>query len=133
MHANSGLPKRIVQLVLRNSGYALWLRSLLLEDGVHRILLVDRPDMRLGGIVVVDEDDFDCLLPILDPERFVVIVHKGTNNIALIWNTGIRHVVFEEDALQTAQLAVIATEMKLGARLGSEGHDESSIKRGPVR
>ncbi len=131
MHSNNGLSKIAVQLALRDSGYAAWLRTLLLKDDAHGVLIVDKPDMSLEGIVVVDEDNFDGLSPILDPERFLVIVRKGTSNIPRIWDSGIRHVVFEEDSLQSTQLAIVAVEMKLAARRRSAVHEVSST--GPIQ
>lgn len=128
MPSNNGSSRKLIQLVLRDSGYVLWLRSLLLEDGRHRILLADRPDLTLAGVVVIDEDNFESLAPVLNPERFVVIVPKGPNNISRLWDSGIRHVVFEEDSLRSAQLAIVAVEMKLATLRRREGHRVSSTK-----
>jgi hypothetical protein len=102
-----------VQLAIRNSDYAQSLRNLLLRDGAHRVHLVAQPDLRLGGVVVVDEDRFHNLTPENEPERFVVITRKGTDNLSRVWEAGIRHVVFEEDSPNTAQLAVIAAELRM--------------------
>ena len=132
MPSNNGSSRKLIQLVLRDSGYVLWLRSLLLEDGRHRILLADRPDLTLAGVVVIDEDNFEGLAPVLNPERFVVIVPKGSNNISRLWDSGIRHVVFEEDSLRSAQLAIVAVEMKLATLRRREGHRVSSTKESPI-
>ena len=46
-------------------------------------------------------------------ERFVVLTRKGTDNLSKVWEAGVRHVVFEGDSPNTAQLAIIAAEMRL--------------------
>ena len=50
------------------------------------------------------------------PERFVIITRKGTDHLTRIWDAGVRHVVFEEDSPNTAQLAVIAAELRIPKR-----------------
>jgi len=105
---------KTVQLAMRDSDYAQSLRNLLLRDGSHRVYLVDRPDLRMDGVVVIDENRFQNLA-LLDsePDRFVVITRKGTDHLSKVWDAGIRHVVFEEDSPNTAQLAIIAAELRL--------------------
>jgi hypothetical protein len=84
------------------------------ESGVHNVLLVNPPDLRMGGIVVVDSGSLDDLARFEErPERFVVITRKGLDNLSKVWDAGVRHVVFEEDSPSTAQLAVIAAELRL--------------------
>ena len=105
---------KTVQLAIRNSDYAQALSSLLLRDGTHRVHLVDRPDLQLDGVVVIDENRFQSLsLFDSQPERFVVVTRKGTDRLSRVWDAGIRHVVFEEDSATTAQLAIIAAELRL--------------------
>lgn len=105
---------KTVQLSIRNSEYARSLRDSLLGDGTHRVYLVDQPDLRIDGIVVIDGNTLDKSLFLGgQPERFVVVTGKGTDSLSRLWNAGIRHVVFEGDAPGTAHLAVIAAEMRL--------------------
>ena len=104
---------KTVQLAIRDSEYAQSLRNLLMRDGTHKVYLVERPDLGLDGVVVMDEARFGySALAEPEPERFVVITRKGAN-LARVWDAGIRHVVFEEDSPNTAQLAVIAAELRL--------------------
>ncbi len=98
---------------MRDSDYAQSLRNLLLRDGGHRVYLVDRPDLRMDGVVVIDENRFQNVSLDSEPERFVVITRKGTDHLSRVWDAGIRHVVFEEDSPNTAQLAIIAAELRL--------------------
>jgi len=74
-----------VQLAIRDSGYAQSLRNLLLRDGTHRVLLVDKPDLREEGVVVMEANGFENLsLLSSQPERFVVITRKGTDHLTRI-------------------------------------------------
>ena len=105
---------KTVQLAIRDSEYAQSLRNLLLRDGTHRVILVDKPDLKLEGVVVIDGSGFENLAPLDSaPERFVVITRKGTDHLARVWDAGVRHVVFLEDSPNTAQLAIIAAELRL--------------------
>jgi len=104
----------IIQLAIPDSDYAQSLRNSLLRDGAHRVYLVDQPDMRIDGVVVIDGDQLDHLAPCGEwPERFVVITHNGSDSLSRLWNAGVRHVVFECDSPDTAQLAIIAAELRL--------------------
>jgi hypothetical protein len=103
-----------VQLAIRDSAYAQSLRNLLVRDGAHEVLLVDRPDLSVNGVVVIDGSQFENLsLRGARPERFVVIMRKGADHLTKAWETGVRHVVFEEDSANTLQLAVMAAELRL--------------------
>lgn len=105
---------KTVQLAIRDSEYAQSLRNSLLRDGTHRVFLVDQPDLRIDGVVVIDGNQLDSLAPCgQQPERFVVITRKGSDSLSRLWNAGIRHVVFEGDSPSTAQLAIIAAELRL--------------------
>lgn len=113
IESDGDLNMKTVQLAIRNSENAQALRNLLLRDGTHKVYLVDRPDLDLDGVIVIDEGQFNnSIFPLSEPERFVVITRKGAN-LARVWDAGIRHVVFEDDSANTAQLAVIAAELRL--------------------
>jgi hypothetical protein len=111
---NGRTDMKTVQLAIGNMEYAQSLRDLLLRDGTHRVYVVDRPDLRLDGIVMIDGDR-PGNLSMLDsePERFVVIAHKGSDSLSRIWDAGVRHVLFDGDPANTAQLAIIAAELRL--------------------
>ena len=110
---------KTVQLAIHDSDYAQLLRNLLLRDGMHRVFMVDQPDMELDGVVVIDEGRFENLtLAEAEPERFVVDTRKGTDHLSRVWDAGVRHVVFEEDPPNTAQLAIIAAELRLPRQSG---------------
>ncbi len=104
---------KTVQLAIPDSEYTQALRSLLLRDATHSVCLVEHPDLRLDGVIVVRADSSENLsLLESDPERFVVITRNGTD-LSRIWDAGARHVVFEKDSPNTAQLAIIAAELRL--------------------
>lgn len=105
---------KTVQLALRDSEYAQSLRNSLLRDGSHRVYVVEQPDLRLDGVIVIDGTSLEDL-PSLgqQPERFVVIARKSNESFAQLWKAGIRHAVFEGDSPNTAQLAIIAAELRL--------------------
>jgi hypothetical protein len=43
----------------------------------------------------------------------VFMTRKGTESLSRVWDAGIRHVVFAGDPPNTAQLAIIAAELRL--------------------
>lgn len=102
-----------VQLAIRNPRYAAALADLLHRDAAHEVIFVDRPDLGVDGVIVVDGDRAENLLLFeAQPERFVVVTRKDAGLLAKVWDAGVRHVVFEEDSPSTALLAVIAAELR---------------------
>ena len=112
---------KTVQLAIPNTEFAQQLQNLLARDGTHRVYMVDRPDLRLDGVIVTDGNRIENLA-LLDsePERFVVITRKASDYLSRIWDAGVRHVLFEGDSPSTAQLAIIAAELRLPAMAGSK-------------
>lgn len=111
---NDGPHMKTIQMALKNSEYAEALRGLLLRDGAHRVYSVERPDLRLDGVIVVDGSQAQNFsLMEREAERFVVITRKGSDQLNRIWDAGVRHVVFEGDSPATAHLAIIAAELRL--------------------
>jgi hypothetical protein len=105
---------KTVQLAIPDSEYTQALRNLLVRDAAHSVYLVKRPDLRMDGVVVIAADNPENLsLLESDPDRFVVITRNGTDQLSRIWEAGARHVVFDKDPPNTAQLAIIAAELRL--------------------
>ena len=50
---------KTVQLAIRDSAHALSLRDLLLVDGVHQVHLVERPNLAIAGVIVLDVDHLE--------------------------------------------------------------------------
>src|SRR5579864_5149043 len=94
IHLKSYSPEidmKTVQLAIRDSEYAQSLRNSLLRDGTHRVYLVDQPDLRIDGVIVIDGAGLAGLSPCDDqPERFVVVTRKGTDSLSRLWDAGIR-------------------------------------------
>ncbi len=108
---------KTVQLAIQDPNYADSIRDLLVQDGGHRVHLVDQPDLALGGVIVLDAANLESLrVAPNERERLVVMVHKERDDLCKIWNAGVRHVVFHGDPPHTARVAVLGVELSLGAR-----------------
>ena len=120
-----------VQLAIRNQRYAAALADLLQRDGTHKVVLADKPDLKVGGIIVLDGNVAENLVNFeAQPERFVVVTKKDAGLLARVWDAGVRHVVFEEDSPSLAMLAVIAAELRAGsANKGASPAGGASQKR----
>jgi hypothetical protein len=103
-----------VQLTLTDAPYASALRDLLERGGVCEVRCVDVPDPRQDGVIVVDSDALDRLpFPILKPERVVLITRNDPQHLSKAWNAGVSSVVFSQDPLSTAVLAIMAAELRV--------------------
>lgn len=111
-----------VQLTITDAPYALALRDLLERNGSRVVRSVEVPDPRQDGVIVVDSEGLDRLpLPLPNPERVVLVTHNDPQHLAQAWNAGVRSVVFNEDPLSTAVLAIMAAELRVpkgDARVG---------------
>lgn len=103
-----------VQLTLNDAPYAAALRDLLMRGGVREVRCAAQPDPAHEGVIVVDSEALDCLpLPLLNPERVVLITSNDPKHLAQAWNAGVRSVVFNEDPLSTAVLAIMAAVLRV--------------------
>ncbi|HLJ45390.1 MAG TPA: hypothetical protein VKU01_05255 [Bryobacteraceae bacterium] len=117
-----------VQISIHDQKYAQNLANLLQKDGSHAVVFVEKPDLAIDGIIVVDGNRMENLVFFeAQPERFVVVTRKDANLLARIWDVGVRHVVFEDDAPSTALLAVIAAELRI-----SKDDQKKGVKTGPI-
>lgn len=111
-----------IQLALANTSYATALREMLLRDGTWEVCCVELPDSRRPGVMVLDAPALDRLPPPLpDPERIVLIAPNDPHHLARAWEAGIVSVVFDNDPLSTAMLAIMAARLRV-AKL---------VRRGP--
>jgi len=102
-----------VQLSLRDAHYASALQDMLERNGSLQVHRVEAPDPAQGGVIVVDSEGLDCLRTAsVNPERVVLITRNDPQHLAQAWNAGIRSVVFSEDPLSTAVLAIMAAELR---------------------
>jgi len=103
-----------VQLVIANATYAAALRDLLTRSTGARVAVADRPETEFPGVVVLDSLALKCLprgYP--NPERIVLITQNEPQLLARAWEAGIVSVVFENDPLNTAILAIMAARLRL--------------------
>jgi hypothetical protein len=115
-----------VQLIINDAAYAAALRDLLERNGTRDVRCVETPDPAEAGVIVVDSDALDRWpLPLAGPERVVLVTRNDPQHLAQAWNAGIRSVVFNEDPLSTAVLAIMAAELRVPrgeARPVTQGH-----------
>ena len=111
----SGLPRmEIVQLAISNPAYGSALRELLLRNATWKVLTVDIPDMRAEGVVVLDTVTLQRLpSQIAGPERVVLVTQNDPQHLTRAWEAGIVSVVFENDPISTALLAIMAAQLRV--------------------
>jgi len=102
-----------VQLAIADAAYATALRELLERSGAGEVCAVEAPDPNRAGVIVVDAEAFARLpLPLAHPERVVLITRNDPEQLRRAWNAGIRSVVFCNDPLNTAVLAILAAGLR---------------------
>jgi hypothetical protein len=105
-----------VQIALNDEPYAAALADLLDRTLAREVRCVRVPDPNPNqdGVIVVDSDALNGLpLPLRHPERVVLITRNDPQHLAQAWNAGIRSVVYNEDPLATAALAIMAAELRV--------------------
>ena len=106
-----------IQLAVNDHAYARWVRSLLLRHGAHQVYITDWPELKLGGVIVIDRKKLDKLLPARkDLRRLLVIAPNDPESLSQLWTAGVRHVVFEGDPPAAAALTILALETSLSER-----------------
>ncbi len=105
-----------IQLALSDSKYCEALREMLAQDASFRncqIELVSVPQPPKSGVWVIDSRVLDqAPLPLPHPERVVLITKNDPEKLTRAWNAGIVSVVFEQDSLSTAMLAILAARYR---------------------
>jgi hypothetical protein len=103
-----------VQLSIANTTYAKALEEMLKRNGEWEVRCVELPDPRIDGVLVVDSEAFERLPSSLpNPERIVLITRNDPEHLSLAWEAGIVSVVFENDPINTALLAILAARLRL--------------------
>jgi hypothetical protein len=105
---------KTVQMAIHDPEYANSIRVLLSKDGSHRVHVVDKPDVSLEGVIVVEAAELDAL-PALSREkkRLVVLVRKEGDDLCKIWRAGVQHVFFHGDTPHAARVVVLGVELSL--------------------
>ena len=105
---------KTVQVAIEDPTYADSIRKLLLQDGRHKVHLVAMPDVQLAGVIVVEAKEFHSFPSLAkERQRLVVVVDKTRDDLAKVWNAGVRHVVFHGDPPHRARIAVLGAELTL--------------------
>lgn len=96
--------------------YADCIRTLLSEDGRHQVQLVRKPDLNVAGVMILDAACLDCFsTPAREQNRLIVMAHKREDDLGILWDAGVRHVIFYGDPPERVRLAVLAMELSLSA------------------
>ena len=102
-----------IQVAIANASYATALRDLLARNAGWRILSVEAPDPRIEGVIVVDTQALDRLPSAIEnPQRVVLITPNEPAHLAKAWEAGIVSVVFKDDPINTAILAIMAARLR---------------------
>ncbi len=112
-----------IQLAISDTAYATALKELLIRDGTVHVSCVEAPDWSFSGVIVLDSDGLDRLpLALSNPERVVLITQNEPQCLSKAWESGIVSVVFDNDPLSTALLAIMAARLRVvkDARIGAE-------------
>ena len=105
---------RTVQLAIADAVYAAELRDALSHSGPWHVDLVERPDVALPSVLVLDEAAFERLsFPLPHPERVVLVSRQEPQLLARAWDAGIVSVASLDDALPTVMLAIMAAALRI--------------------
>ncbi len=103
-----------VQLAVADPEYEAALRDALARSGPWQVVSAQRPDPRERGVLVLDEGALDRMpLPLVHPERFVLITDKDPQHLARAWDAGIVSVVSRQDSPGTVLLAIMAAALRV--------------------
>ena len=113
--APAGHPMPKIQLAVADAAYAAALRERLERSGMAEVYAVEAPDPSQEGVIVMDSAALSRLkAPLEHPERVVLITRNDPGELSRAWNAGIRSVVFCNDPLNTAVLAIMAAALRCG-------------------
>ena len=117
-----------VQLAISDAAYLAALREALCHSCAWKVEPVDRPDASQSCVLALDEQAFERLpLPLLNPERIVLITHKDTHQVmAQAWDAGIVSVVHPDDPMDTVLLAIMAAALRVAKSHGGASSSEIS-------
>ena len=122
-----------VQLAIADGEYSAVVRDALSLTCAWHVESVDRPDSARHCVLVLDQLGLERLpLPLRNPERIVLIVHKDPQLLAQAWEAGIVSVVSEDDPINTVLLAIMAAGLRVDRCHGDSLASGISPTSGPV-
>ena len=101
-----------VQIAIADYLYAEQIQDLLVRDGNHRVYLVDTPNPKIDGVIVVDDRRLKEVP--FGSVRYVIVANKASRRISSLFHAGVHHLIFATDSPNTACLAILAAELRLG-------------------
>ncbi len=103
-----------IQLAIADTAYASALRSLLMRSAACNVVTVECPNTRTEGVLVLDSDALERLpATIPNPERIVLITRNDPRLLARAWERGVASVVFDNDPIHTALLAIMSARLRI--------------------
>jgi len=107
---------KTVQVAIPDPVFADSLRSLLLQDARHVVHLVETPDLSLDGVIILDAARVSAI-PSLASERkrLILMASKDRDDLASVWDQGVRHLLFYGDPPEAARVMILSMELSLAA------------------
>ncbi len=103
-----------VQLAIADGMYAAALREALSHTCAWHVESVGRPDPSQRCVMVLDQSALERLpLPLSNPQRIVLVMHRDPQLMAEAWEAGIVSVVSEQDPMSTVLLAIMAAGLRV--------------------
>jgi hypothetical protein len=103
-----------VQLAITDGRYEAAVREALARSCAWHIESVGVRDAAQNVVLVLDEAGLERLaLPLVNPERVVLITRKDPQKLAEAWEAGIVSVVSDTDPLSTVLLAIMAAALRV--------------------
>ena len=101
------------QLAISDNACRDFLRMHLLGEGNYNVIVVDKPELKLPGLIVMEASLLGDLLDSPQPARFVVIARRHIDDyFSLLWRKGFRNVVFDHDSPRIIYLAILAAKLR---------------------
>jgi hypothetical protein len=103
-----------IQISISDPHYRAALERMLGGSGSCKLIESEIPDFKAAGVVVMDDRVLGRLVsPLSAPERVVLITHNAPERLSQAWEAGIRSVIFYEDSMNTAVLAIMSASLRL--------------------
>jgi hypothetical protein len=109
-------------VAIPDSACADSIRNLLLQDVRRQVHCVERPNFDLPGVIIMDAICVNSFPTVAkEQKRLLVITHRERDDLAKLWDAGVRHVMFYEDPPQWLSMFVLGIELSLSTNGTSGG------------
>ena len=121
----------MIQLAISEPGYLAALEKLLRRSGGWKVVAAETPDPSLPSVMVIDDHALARLpKPLARPEVVVLITNNNPERLHDAWEAGIRSVVFFNDPVSTAVLAIMAASLRIPKNRPGGGSSIGTLPRG---